>query len=245
MQTTIFSSLKKLTFPAMMLILSSCVGFSQNIRGDGNITTTSRNVSIFHEIRASGVVHLFLKQDSIIRVRVKTDNNLQPYVVTENRGDALVIREKDNINLRPTDQIQVYVSAPDLRSIRISGACALTSENNLQVPSFKLEASGASKLNLIVTTDAFRASCSGATDAIIQGSSRTAEIEISGAGKLKADHFQVDQLKLEVSGAANAEVYAEKLLDADVSGAGKVTYHGHPQVNESISGAGKISGGQP
>ncbi|MBX5439507.1 MAG: DUF2807 domain-containing protein, partial [Thermoflavifilum sp.] len=178
-------------------------------------------------------------------VQVELDDNLQPYLITENRGDALVIREKGNISIHPTDDIRVYVTAPDLRSVRISGACVLSCENNLQVPSFKLEASGASKLNLILTTDDFRAVCSGATEAIFQGQATTAEIQLSGAGKLKAENFHVGQLKLDVSGAAKAEVYAEKSLQVDVSGAGKVTYNGHPQVSESVSGAGKIVSAQP
>ncbi|PJJ75544.1 putative autotransporter adhesin-like protein [Thermoflavifilum aggregans] len=245
MHTTNFSSLHKLSLAVMMLILASCTGFSQNIRGNGNITTTSRTVNTFHEIRVSGAFHLFLKQDSLISVKVQTDDNLQSYVITENRGDALVIREKGNVNLRSTDNIRVYVSVPDLRSVQISGACVLTSENNMQVPSFKLEASGASKLNLILTTHAFHAECSGATEGMIQGSAKTAEIELSGAGKLQAGNFHVEQLKLDVSGAAKAEVYAEKSLDVDVSGAGMVTYSGHPQVNESVSGAGKIKSVNP
>ncbi|SFV27814.1 head GIN domain-containing protein [Thermoflavifilum thermophilum] len=245
MHTTIFSCLHKPSLTLMMLILTSCTGFSQNIRGNGNITTTSREVNSFHEIRVSGAVHLFIKQDSPISVKVQTDENIQSYVITENRGDALVIREKEHFNINPTDHIQVYVSVPDLRSIKISGACVLTSENNLQVPSFKLEASGASKLNLILTTDAFYAACSGAIEGMIQGSAKTAEIEISGAGNLQARNFHVEQLKLDVSGAAKAEVYAEKLLDVDVSGAGIVTYSGHPQVNESVSGAGKIKSVNP
>lgn len=67
------------------------------------------------------------------------------------------------------------------------------------------------------------------------------KIRVSGAGdadtrKLKAKHVDIS-----VSGAGDAEVFASKSIRARVSGVGSIDYYGDPEENETrVSGIGSI-----
>ncbi|MCL6524552.1 MAG: DUF2807 domain-containing protein [Thermoflavifilum sp.] len=236
----LFSRQAYLPLMGIAIFFSSCAGFAQRIMGDGHVVTQSRPVSQFNEIRLSGAFQLILKQDSTARVEVETDENIQPYVIVEQNGDVLIIREKPTISLYPTHSIRIFVSAPDVRRVNVSGASNLSTSNNYMVPRFDVKLSGASKANLILSTEEFHADCSGASKINLQGKATLAKIEASGASKISAENFAADQLKLDLSGASKADVYVLKKLDIDASGASKITYRGNPQVNQSTSGASKI-----
>ena len=49
-----------------------------------------------------------------------------------------------------------------------------------------------------------------------------------------------ENVKVEISGAGDADVYASVKLYVRASGAGSVIYKGNPGINQSISGAGSV-----
>ena len=54
-----------------------------------------------------------------------------------------------------------------------------------------------------------------------------------------------DEVAIDLSGAANAEVHAKKKLVADVSGAANVAYWGSPdKVSRSVTGVGNVAAKQ-
>ena len=92
-----------LLIASLMILLSSCHFFGgERVSGDGNITTTDRQVGSFNSVELSGSLNVHLKQEAANGVRVEADANLMPFIEVFTEGNTLVVREKRGYNLRPS-----------------------------------------------------------------------------------------------------------------------------------------------
>src|SRR5687768_5064695 len=111
-------------------IFSSCNWFGgKRVSGNGNIIAQDRKVSSFHSIEASGSVSVHMRQDSSSSVRIETDENLMEYLEVFTDGNTLVIKPKQGFNLKPSRDVVIYTAAPVYRSIDVSGAGVIISDN--------------------------------------------------------------------------------------------------------------------
>jgi len=104
-----------------------------------------------------------------------------------------------------------------------------------------LEVSGAGDINMELNAPAVTASVSGAGSVNLKGETKSFDLELTGAGKAHCYELLSESTKVDISGAADADVYAGTKLDAQVSGAGNVKYKGGATVvNQQVSGAGSV-----
>lgn len=89
--------------------------------------------------------------------------------------------------------------------------------------------------------DSFTYELSGAGDLTMDGQVDDLKIRVSGAGNADTRELKANNVDISVSGAGNADVYAAKSIKARVSGVGKVVYSGDPEdKNTTVSGIGSI-----
>jgi hypothetical protein len=81
---------------------------------------------------------------------------------------------------------------------------------------------------------------SGSGDAQLKGVVQDFEGSVSGSGSIRAFGLTTDHTRLEISGAADAEITANRTLDVKVSGSGEVQYKGDARVNQRVSGSGSV-----
>src|ERR1700710_1168924 len=79
--------------------------WGRRIKGNGNIKSQEHSVSFFKNVQVSGAVDLYVSQGNTKPVRIETDENLQQYIEVRQDGDKIVIKFRDDVNLRPTDKI--------------------------------------------------------------------------------------------------------------------------------------------
>jgi hypothetical protein len=127
---------------------------------------------------------------------------------------------------------------PDLKSVQLNGACNGSIKGFKGSKDFRVELSGASKINGDIDTDQLDIVASGASKATLKGTAKDAKIQASGAS-----HFDLDDLKLSnavvnFSGASSGTVHVDDKLDYNLSGASHLDYHGNPTIGEKdTSGA--------
>lgn len=225
------------------LVMSGCREvFGKRIRGNGNITSQVRNLSGFDRIDIGGAAKLYVKQDSVYSIRVEGDENLLSYYDTNLEGNTLFLHEARGTNLRSTRGFKIYVSGPNLKEFRISGASDLYTENQIQSSDrISVRVSGASEVQMDVKAPFVEADLSGAGTLKFKGEAKNFEVEGSGSTDVKCFDLLTENTKVSISGAGDAEVSASVKLDVRVSGSGSVRYKGNPAVNQSISGAGSVT----
>jgi hypothetical protein len=200
------------------IILSGC-GF-WGVRGNGKLKDETRKIMEFNRIDAGGAFTIIIKVGQSPSVKITGEENLLSYIRTNVRGNTLVIDTKKSIS--PRKEIVIHITTPKLESIDASGA------NNVIADG--------------ISAEEFEVSLSGAGTIDIKGESLKLKAEISGAGTIDAKDLKAEDVKISVSGAANAEVYASKSINATVSGVGSINYYGDPKdVKTNVSGVGSIS----
>ena len=227
---------------SVLLLFSSCQMFGgKRIKGNGNIVTQDKTTGAFNSIDVSGAVAVHIRQDSIPSVRIETDENLLEYLDVSVDGNTLVIKTKNGYNLNPSKEIIVYATAASFEDIDASGACQIISDNLISGNrELKIEASGATAINLQVTLPKLTTNVSGSGEVVLKGVAKEFSGSISGAGSIRGFDLITDKTELDLSGAADAQVTANQKLDVEVSGSGDVQYKGNANVNQKISGAGSV-----
>ncbi len=224
------------------ILLSSCHFMGgKRIRGNGKITTQNRTVNAFTSVDVRGGIDVYVKQDSVVSVRIEADENLLEYVQVTVDRSTLDIREEKGYNLRSAKGIKVYVSGPSFNHFEASGASDIYSENKIScINEISINATGASSIKMELNAPKVEAELTGASHISLKGETKTFSADGSGASGLKCFELMTEETDVELSGASNAEVFASIKLNVHVSGAADVKYKGNATLSQEASGAGSV-----
>ena len=224
------------------LMFASCRGiFGKRIIGDGNIKTETRSPGQFDGVDVSGSIDLYVMTDSNRSVKIEADQNLLEYIEVFTKADKLIVRNRNGFNLRPSRDIKVYVSSPVYRTLELSGACDIYSQNQLASnDEISLDMSGSCDGKLDLKAPKITTDLSGACNIEIKGETKDFTAGGSGSVGFKCFNLLAENVNVDISGAGDAEVYASTKLDVDVSGAAGVKYKGNASVSQKVTGAGSV-----
>jgi hypothetical protein len=227
----------------MLVFASSCREIAgRRVRGSGHITTENRNVSGFNRIDVSGAIDVYIKQDSTTSVKVEADDNILEYIVVNTSGSTLEIHTENNIRLKPSHKIKVYVSNPEYKELQVSGASSIRSENEITSPDvLHVDMSGASEGRLEVNAPKISVNLSGASNANIKGKTKDFEGGASGASEIRGFDLLSENADVDASGASSIEIYASVKIAGQASGASSVNYKGNAQATVEKSGASSVN----
>jgi len=203
-----------------------------------------RKVGNFTKIEVSGAFNVILTQGSSASLTLEASEELLEKVISEVKGDKLILRLENNTRITGTDSPTAYISFINLEEIDLSGAVKISGTNTMKFENLEIEGSGASKVNLTLSANRLKCEASGASDIMLAGDASAFEADLSGASKIDAEELKTVNCTLDCSGASTSKVYVTGSLKVDGSGACKVIYTGNPkQVDSDMSGASKISKG--
>lgn len=236
--------MKKAAFLSIVLVisLSSCYfdGWGTGISGNGDVVEEARDVDGFTGVEVSTGIDVYLTQGNDFEVVVEADENLIDVIITELRGDKLVVRT-DHVNIRSAKSKKVHVSLPDLTNLKISSAGDCLGQTPFQCEDLRISISSAGDLTLEVEADRIDLDISSSGDARISGSAKVFDANLSSAGDLHAFDLVAEKVDVSVSSAGDARVHATDEITMNASSAGSVYYRGDAKVVRSnSSSAGSI-----
>jgi hypothetical protein len=211
--------MKRITFAflAGVLLLASGCRWG-GVRGNGHVTTEQRNINTFSELQANGGFKIEWRAGAP-SLSITTDENLLPYIETQNVDNRLLLRSRQN--LWSTHGIKVVVSSPTRLAAKFEGAADLTA-NALSGSRFAVQSSGAADIRL-----------DGAVDELL--------VDMTGATDLRAKDLQAKTVQISATGAADVTISVSETLRVTVTGAGDVKYYGNPPtIEKHVTGAGSI-----
>lgn len=236
--------MKKVAFLSLILVLSlsSCYfdGWGTGISGNGEVVEESRDVDGFSGVEVSTGIDVYLTQGNVFEVVVEADENLQDVILTELKGDKLVVRT-DHVNIRSAKAKKVHVTLPELTELRISSAGDCVGQTTFQCEDLRISISSAGDLTLEVEADRIDLDISSSGDARLSGSAEVFDASLSSAGDLHAFDLVAYKVDVTVSSAGDARVHATEEIDMSASSAGSIYYRGDAKVVRSnSSSAGSI-----
>lgn len=158
-------------------------------------------------------------------------------------GDVLTIRQRSNTKFSPRkDKLKVYVSAPALQSVTVSGASSIE-VSRLSTPMLEVNGSGAGSVNIKqLVAEQVTVKVRGASSTRLDGVTTKATFTSEGASSVKAESLHAAHVLAICSGASNIGCYASHSVDATASGASRITVKGKPaQTDVRSSGASNIN----
>jgi hypothetical protein len=214
---------------------------SKKIKGDGNQTTTTRNVSDFEKIGVSGSFDVELIKGNEGEITIKADANLIEYIVTEVKKGKLHIKTKKGHQIKSSHKIKITVTFESLNAIAMAGSGNIHSSNIIESNELKLSLAGSGDMKLNVDTGDLKSSIAGSGNIILSGNSDELSCSIAGSGNVKGYDLKANKTSVSIAGSGNVEVNAIEEIHAKIAGSGNVYYSGNPSVKKSNSaGSGSI-----
>jgi hypothetical protein len=236
----------------VMLLACSLLAFSQQKQ--------QRRVDNFDKISIRSAITAYIRQGDKNEVTLEGDSKTLEKVITEVQGEELIVRRDQNWGSwnQRDGMVTAYITVKSLKELEASGASTIrgetdfkTSENfeleasgaskielDLSTRRLKTEVSGASKIELKLTADEIRSDISGASTLRISGKVARQEIEVSGASTYKAGDVESKRAEIDASGASSIEIWISDEIIAELTGASNLRYKGNPSRSETYSTGG-------
>jgi hypothetical protein len=203
-----------------------------------------RELSAFQAIELRSFGRVFVASGAEQKVEVNAEEDLLERVRTEVEDGVLVVGLRwwlgALLRLPELREVEVHVTLPELRAVKLSGAGQVRSEGVLKAEELELRLSGAGRLSLRLEAGRVSTSLSGAGAVELSGSAGELEVRLSGAGAVDAEGLAARRVRIRASGAGECRVQAAESLEVELSGAGSVRYRGHPRLESRITGVGRI-----
>ena len=215
---------------------------NKKVVGNGNVTTKTVNTGSYDAVKGIGSMDVHLKKGAEGTITVKTDDNLQEYIVVEVENNTLKIRTKKNYNLKTKKGIHVYVPFDDISEVSLTGSGDIDTEDPIESDNLEIKVTGSGDVALEVAATTVDATVTGSGDIVVTGTTTNLDVRVTGSGDFDGDGLRSENTEATVSGSGDASVYASKWLKARVHGSGDIQYDGNPDKRDTkVSGSGSIS----
>ena len=213
------------------------------MRGNGEVTTETRQVGDFTEVEACCSFRVELTQ-SPTAIRVEGESNLLEYVVTEVRADRLDIRFKNNASINSKKDITVYVSTPELTYVGAGAAADVYATGMFEGDRLRLDVSSGARLDMQFTGNELRAEANSGGHLRVSGRGRALDVDASSGAQIEAKDYAAEEVDAEASSGAGVEVNVSERLEASANSGGRVRYRGDAShINIRGGSGGSVSKG--
>lgn len=228
----------------LVFLLSTTLSCAQwkKIKGDGNITTTTRSTSSYEGLKAAGPMDFKLIKGTEGKISIKGDANLMDYIITEVKNNKLVVKVKEGVNLKPSQTIVVTVPYESINYVALAGSGDIENSGTIEADEFEVALAGSGDINLNVDSQSVESSIAGSGDIEIKGSTIDLSIKIAGSGDFDGENLESTNVTAKITGSGSADVVCNGELVVRITGSGDVNYSGKPTNKDTkVTGSGSVS----
>lgn len=238
-------NMKKIIIAFLSLLLINNIEAQETKTVVNDPNAELRKVGDFTGIKVSGGVGVYLSQgnENSVAISCSDQKNIDKIITEVKNGVLHIYVEKGAWNgwNWKSYTIKAYITIKDLERINASGASIIKMIDPFTVNNLKIDISGASTLKGTIKSASISLDASGASAITLSGKSANANFDLSGASVVKALDFEIENCKVDASGASSVNIHVTKQLDAEASGASSIRYKGDANVkNSNSSGASSI-----
>jgi len=228
-------------------------------RGSGDIATEEREAGEFEQIRLECSANLVISIDSVFRIAVTTDDNLQDNIITEVIGRKTLLIDFEG-NFSSHRGVLVEITTPRLVQVEVDGSGDVEI-TGLKEETFEIMLDGSGDIEfegevnrLDITLDGsgqitaqdlsakdVKIELGGSGDIELRGKAQTLECTVSGSGDIDARRLETERVDAETHGSGDISVNATVSFDGTVYGSGDIDVYGNPEnLERNTPGSGEI-----
>lgn len=216
---------------AVLVLLSSCIVVQANSYEAANDESRAYTLRGFSAIEVSGAIHVEFVQSNNQSYRVKSVGlpDMLPKLQMEVRNRVLTIKQKSDPGFHSGNHhLTVYVQAPNLQSVKASGACDVLIRS-LNASTVWLEACGSSDVTVNqLTANSLEVQLQGSSDARMSGKVSKAVYTCSGSSDVRAYDLKAKDVSATCSGSSDVYCFATRSVRAKASGSSDIRIKGNP-----------------
>lgn len=205
------------------------LAFTGSMNAQPLISMNQDELPPFDKVYVSGAMEVNLQQSDTWFLQVDAAE-AQPNDVKMDVSNGVLRLENNSKGANARKGVLATVGLPSLLAVKAQGAVKITNEGTFQGGFIRIDASGASSVDLNLAYEEIESKISGASRLILDGTAGKHTSEISGASKLQAQGLKTGEAKITASGAAKAHVFALDYLETKTSGAASVRVDKKPDV---------------
>ncbi len=223
--------------------------------------TETRDVSGFDKVEQRGSSDVIVTFGSNFKVEVKADEDDINEILTEVRGDTLVVSEEDCRRNCNRSGATIYITMPSLEAFSSSGS-GDTDITDLAASKFDYDQRGSGDLRISGSCEDGDFDMRG-SGGVFSSSFKCSDVEIStrGSGDVELSGFEVQDLELTTRGSSDIDLdgtcgsmvvskqnsgdlkardFICETIDLESSGSGDSRIHATKSVSVSIRGSGDV-----
>jgi hypothetical protein len=216
-------------------------GWNEIPPGPSPIVEETRPVSGVTGVVRDGVGRLFVRQGGAESLLIRTEENILPFITTDQQGGSLVVGFEDGTSYHgQSSAIEFHLTVVNLDSVELSGAGNVTASSftadrlsvvHTGVGSIRLSDLNANRLEL---------THSGLGTVELGGAVQQQTMLLGGMGQCDARDLASAEADVTILGTGSATVRVSDRLDARIDGSGSVYYIGDPVVQRTGHGSGSV-----
>ena len=213
-------TIKNLFLQSFFFLLSCC----RPVIGNEKIVFQERTVSAYSQIEILGSADVVLTEGEVGQIKVETYENVLPYVITEVKGETLVIKLK-HYGFSYVPKLKVYVPIDEkFNKITIAGKGDVTLGEHFSIELQTLE--------VIIKIQG---------NVQLQGKTEVLKVSVLGSGNFQGKELHTHKGTLSISVTGNIEATVSEEVQAKITGYGNISIFGNPSKKDTdIKGSGKI-----
>ena len=232
------------------------------IRIDMSVTNNNGNwKKLFKQVSQSAKVNFSYQATGKTSLKITIDENIYPSLTVKVDNGQLLIKAKEDTQIRPT-RFDIVGTSESLKKVDVSGNTTLLINSNLNGEQFTanvstgaslksdksltfvdcdIEASTGCEIELkLLNCDNLSASASTGCDVKLEGKADIAHLAASTGSAIKASELTVTDAQCDSSTGSSISIHAVKALNASASLGSEIYYSGDPATNISTSLGGSV-----
>ena len=225
----------------LAVTLISCNDFDNQKRGNGDVTTDSREVTEkFSKIVVGQAIDVEIEQADSYSIEVEADSNLINDIKTTIENGVLKI--SSDVNFQNAEKLLVKVKMKQISEIETTNASSVQSINLLKGKSLRIAASSSSKVEIEAEYETMHLEATSTGEISIKGKTLKLETSASSASEIDASDLLANEVFAQATSASETTVHAILKLDAKASSASQIHSVKKPrEVRKEETSAGQVS----
>ncbi|WP_196885209.1 head GIN domain-containing protein [Aureivirga sp. CE67] len=218
----------------LFITISAC---GQRIKGNGQPTKESRTLNqSFSQIKVQQGIQVYLTQDPDVKLEVEADSNVIEHLKTEVKNGKLKIYFDEDVKKVRTKN--VYLSAPEIVSIKASSGAGVKSENTIKSDNLSLDSSSGGNINLTVHSENLNCETSSGSVIKVRGDAENIDVDASSGSVIQCKELESKNCKADVSSGANIYVNVSNSFKGSASSGGYIKCKGDPEFKDKRTSSG-------
>ena len=213
------------------LIFSSCSNDTIRVTSSDEVTFETIDISNFNSIEIANDINAYITfSETSELIEIEANSNLHQYIITRKDGDKLVVKLKNNINIRGNETLNVHITTNQINMFKALADAKIYLQNSLINNNAEIIISADGYFTGEVDINYLKVTASADAKVDLYGFVNTLSAKLSADSKLEDYDLVVNNLKIDMAADCKAELTVTETINIDAAADCILRYRGNAVI---------------